>query len=225
MRRIPKSGHWLPRLLHLHGRLLVSAAIGAGAAFALQATGLRLPTRLLAGWNIAVVLYLARTYWLMRQATVTHIRRRAAVEDEGAGAVLVLSIAAAAASLVAVIVEIGGAGQSAVGREFLHGMGTIVLSWLFMHTIFALHYAHEYYGEGRDADTGGLTFPGRERPDYWDFLYFSFVVAMTSQVSDVAVTSKVIRRLVNLHSVASFFFNLSILALTINMLSNLIKPG
>jgi uncharacterized membrane protein len=92
-----------------------------------------------------------------------------------------------------------------------------------MHTIFAVHYAHEYYGERRDAQIGGLTFPGSQEPDYWDFLYFSFVIAMTSQVSDVAITSKVIRRVVNVHGVLSFFFNVSVLALMVNMLSNLIR--
>jgi uncharacterized membrane protein len=107
--------------------------------------------------------------------------------------------------------------------ELALGMGTILLSWLFMHTIFALHYAHEYYGEGRDASIGGLDFPGGQDPDHWDFLYFSFVIAMTSQVSDVQITSKVVRRLVNIHGVLSFFFNVAVLALMINMVSSLIK--
>ncbi len=75
-------------------------------------------------------------------------------------------------------------------------MGTIVLSWLFMHTIFAQHYAHEYYGEHRNSRVGGLEIPGQQEPDYWDFLYFSFVIAMTSQVSDVQITSKSIRHMV-----------------------------
>ena len=75
-------------------------------------------------------------------------------------------------------------------------MVTILVSWAFVHTIFALHYAHEYYGERGDHAVGGLTFPGRQSPDYWDFLYFSVVIAMTSQVSDVVITSKVIRRIV-----------------------------
>ena len=101
-------------------------------------------------------------------------------------------------------------------------MLTILLSWAFMHTIFALHYAHEYYGERRDERIGGLNFPEDKEPDYWDFLYFSLVIGMTSQVSDVAVTSKVIRRVVALHGVLSFFFNLTILALTVNMISNFI---
>ena len=100
-----------------------------------------------------------------------------------------------------------------------------LLSWLFLHIVFALHYAHEYYGERSDDQIGGLKFPGQQSPDYWDFVYFSFVIAMTSQVSDVAITSKVIRRVATVHGVLSFFFNVSVLALTVNMVSNLIKPG
>jgi uncharacterized membrane protein len=118
-----------------------------------------------------------------------------------------------------------GLGVAAALHDLTVGMGTIILSWLFMHTIFATHYAHEYYGERGDDQIGGLKFPGSQGPDYWDFLYFSLVVAMTCQVSDVAVTSKVIRRVVTVQGVLSFFFNLAILALTINMISNLMNPG
>ena len=91
-----------------------------------------------------------------------------------------------------------------------------------MHTIFSFHYAHEYYDERSDGIIGGLKFPGDTKPDYWDFLYFSLVIGMTSQVSDVAVTSKVIRRMVAIHGVLSFFFNVTVLALTVNIVSNLI---
>jgi uncharacterized membrane protein len=101
-------------------------------------------------------------------------------------------------------------------------MGTILLSWTFVHMIFSFHYAHEYYGERRDGKIGGLRFPDDPKPDYRDFLYFSLVIGMTSQVSDVAVTSKVIRRLAAVHGVLSFFFNLTVLALTVNMVSSLI---
>jgi uncharacterized membrane protein len=99
---------------------------------------------------------------------------------------------------------------------------TIVLSWSFVHTIFAFHYAHEYYGKGRDDMIGGLDFPSDKAPDYSDFLYFSLVIGMTSQVSDVQITSKVIRRMVSMHGVLAFFFNLVVLALTVNVVANLI---
>ena len=95
-----------------------------------------------------------------------------------------------------------------------------MLSWALIHTIFALHYAHEFYdGSG----VGGMAFPGGEKePDYWDFAYFSLVVGMTSQVSDVGVTSKVIRRTVAAHGVVSFFFNAALLALTVNIAASAI---
>jgi uncharacterized membrane protein len=93
---------------------------------------------------------------------------------------------------------------------------TIVLSWTFIHTIFTVHYAHEYYAHGSDHD-GGLHFPGNEKPAYWDFAYFSFVVGMTSQVSDVGVTSRNIRQVVAAHGLVSFLYNVAFLALTINI--------
>ena len=90
-----------------------------------------------------------------------------------------------------------------------------------MHVMFALHYAHEFYGEGKDDRNGGLVFPGNEEPDYWDFLYYSLVVAVTSQVSDVQITSKTMRRPTTVHGVVAFFFNVIVLALTVNMVSSL----
>jgi uncharacterized membrane protein len=211
------------RLVRLHKRLLVSIAVGIAALYATNATAWWLPTRLLASWDVAVVCYLAWTFRVMGTASVDEIRRRAAIHDEGALIIPLLTGATAIVSLFAIVAEIGKAPSTLAWEQLVFGMATIALSWLFMHTIFALHYAHEYYGERRDAQIGGLKFPGSQEPDYWDFLYFSFVVAMTSQVSDVQVTSKVIRRVVNIHGVLSFFFNLSILALTVNMLSNLIR--
>jgi uncharacterized membrane protein len=211
------------RLARLHARLLISVAVGIAVMLGLFVTEWRLPTKLLAGWDVGVILYLALTYWMMAHASVSKIRSRAAVQDEGAFALLVLTAAAAIVSLAAIVAELGNTRPVAGLGELALGMGTILLSWLFMHTIFALHYAHEYYGEGRDASIGGLDFPGGQDPDHWDFLYFSFVIAMTSQVSDVQITSKVVRRLVNIHGVLSFFFNVAVLALMINMVSSLIK--
>jgi len=101
---------------------------------------------------------------------------------------------------------------------------TIVCSWFATHTMFALHYAHRFYRDDPrtpEADaTGGLNFPGDESPDYWDFLYFAFVIGMTSQVSDVQVTSRPLRRLVFWHGILSFIFYTVILALSINIVAS-----
>src|SRR6185312_4237700 len=225
MRRSTRDSSTLIRLARIHARLLISVLIGIAVTLALTTTDWRLATRLLTGWDVGIGFYLISTYLLVSRSTVNEIRRRAAIQDEGAAALLVLTPAAAIASLAAIVVEVGNPESVAGWADLAFGMGTILLSWLFLHIVFALHYAHEYYGERSDDQIGGLKFPGRQGPDYWDFVYFSFVIAMTSQVSDVAITSKVIRRVATLQGVLSFFFNVSVLALTVNMVSNLIKPG
>jgi uncharacterized membrane protein len=185
----------------------------------------RLPTRLLAGWDAGVAIYLVLMHSIIWRCDVDRLRKRASEQDEGAFAILFLTIAVTLASLVAIVFELGGlkhATPSEAVSEVLLAMATILLSWSFIHTIFSIHYAQEYYGEGRDKEIGGLKFPRDNEPDYWDFLYFSLVIGMTSQVSDVAVTRRFLRRLVALHGVLSFFFNLTILALTVNMISNII---
>ena len=220
-RSLAELGLWA-RFWRLHVRLFVSAAFGAALTLAFLALPWRMPTRVLVGWDSGVTLYLALIYWLMGHASIAGMRQRACVDDEGAIALLVLTTAAAVASLAAVVAELGYAPGP---YHFALGMGTILLSWAFMHTIFALHYAHEFYGEGGDQRIGGLTFPGDEEPDYWDFLYYSFVVAMTAQVSDVQITSKTIRRMTTVHGVVSFFFNVTVLALTVNIISSLMQPN
>lgn len=212
------------RIARLHGKLLLSAVVGVGVVV-FEPYDIRLAARLLIGWDVGVALYLALTYPMMVRTDVADIRKRAAEEDEGGFAILLLTIIATAASFIAIVFELGAAketaGSDALGHVLV-AMTTIVLSWLFVHTIFSLHYAHEYYGERSDGKIGGLKFPGNSDPDYRDFLYFSLVIGMTSQVSDVAITSKAIRRVAATHGVLAFFFNLTVLALTVNMVSNLI---
>jgi uncharacterized membrane protein len=200
--------------------LFVSAGFGIAVALALMALPWRMPTRLIVAWDLGVLLYLVLSYRVAAHASVATIRRRAAINDDGAIALLVLATAAALASLAAVLAELGhapGAYQVALG------LGTILLSWAFMHWIFALHYAREFYGASGDQHSSGLVFPGNQEPDYWDFLYYSLVVAMTAQVSDVQITSKSIRRLTTVHGVVSFFFNIAVLALTVNIVSSLME--
>jgi uncharacterized membrane protein len=212
-------GVFLPvRVIRARPRLFASGFVGLIVAVALPTTW-RLATRTLVGWDLGILLYLFLAYHLMAVSHVGHIRLRARVEDEGRIAILVLTAAAALASLGAIIAELGSSSIAGSGRPAPHlllATMTIVMSWAFTHTIFALHYAHDFYQEGR-GKAGGLSFPGEEEPDYWDFVYFSFVIGMTSQVSDVAVTSKPIRRTVAAHGVISFVFNAALLALTVNI--------
>jgi len=205
------------RLLRSRPRLWISIALGVvcyGVATAFDGN-MNMITRILFGWNIGVLFYLCAVSLLMARSTTTEIRRHAAGQDEGAVTILVLTIAAGIASLGAIFVEVGNAQTTAAyGLYAAHGVVTIVLSWAFIHTIFALHYAHEFYDE---EGGGGMKFPDDDEPDYWDFIYFSFVIGMTFQVSDVAVMNKGIRRTVVSHGALSFFFTTAIIALTVNI--------
>ena len=213
------------RLARLHARLLISIAVGAAVTLSLATTDWYMATKLLIGWDSGVVLYLALVYQLVATCGIDEIRRRAAQDDEGALALLILTGLSGLAIMGAIVAELGIAkvsGQPRSGLGVTLAMSTILVSWAFVHTIFALHYAHEYYGARGDRAIGGLTFPGRQAPDYWDFVYFSLVIAMTSQVSDVVITSKLIRRIVTVHGALAFFFNVAVFALTVNIVSNLI---
>jgi uncharacterized membrane protein len=212
------------RIVRARPRLFLSLAVGALVTAALAVlTDWRPATRLLVGWDTSVGLYLALASHVMSGADIERIRHRAALEDEGQFAILVLTVAAALASLGAIFVELGSANAAGAVRRPPHvalAALTILLSWAFIHTIFALHYAHEFYDETAG---GGMAFPGGDAdPDYWDFVYFSFVIGMTSQVSDVAVTSKRIRRAVAAHGVIAFVFNAALLALTVNIAASAI---
>ena len=205
------------RIVRARPRLFISIAVGVVVtAAAAGLTDWRPTTRLIAGWDLAVVLYLVLALHLMASSDVRRIRRHAAAQDEGQLTILACTVAAAVASLAAIFAELrSSAGGARPGSHVFVAALTIFLSWIFIHTIFALHYAHEFYD-----DTGGrgMAFPGGElNPDYWDFIYFSFVIGMTSQVSDVAITSKVIRRTATVHGVVSFLFNAALLALTVNI--------
>ena len=145
-------------------------------------------------------------------------RQQARREDEGAFVILVLTVVAALASLAAIGAELsdiqGSAAEERIIRLALAGV-TILCSWFFLHTVFAIHYAHEYYGD--EGEAGGLLFPNEAEPDYWDFMYFSFTIGATAQTSDVNVTSRFMRRLVLGHCILAFLFNTTILAIVVNV--------
>ena len=184
-------------------------------------TGIGTARILLTGWNAGIVFYLVLVYWLIAHTHAGAIRAHAAREDEGRIAILVLTVRAALASLGAIVAELGTSqGATRTPGQLALATLTIVLSWFFIHTIFALHYAHEFYGSG--GKTSGLDFPGNEEPDYWDFVYFSFVIGMTAQVSDVTIAARPIRHVVTGHSIVAFFFNAALLALMVNIAASAI---
>jgi uncharacterized membrane protein len=210
-RKLPR----IVRVVRARPRLFLAAALGVVVGVVLPFEW-RVTTRLLVTWDTGVALYLVLALQAMAHADIARIRQRAALLDEDRVAFLILTAAAGLASLGAIVAELGSKDTGRAPAHLALAVVTIALSWAFIHTIFALHYAHEFYIENRYED-GGLAFPGKEQPDYWDFVYFSLVIGMTSQVSDVAVTAKGIRRMVAAHGVISFFFNVALLALTVNI--------
>jgi uncharacterized membrane protein len=212
----------LYRILAARVRLVLAAAVAVAVLASLPGE-LRFATRLLLAWDCGVVVFLAAVAGMMAHSDKRRIQERADREDEGALATLVLTLLAAMASLAAIGAELHGLkGEGEVtgpGRAALAGL-TILLSWLFVHTIFALHYAHDYFA-GTD-DREGLRFPTKDAPDYWDFLYFSFNLGAASQTSDVIIEAKRMRRLVLAHTILSFLFNTTVLALAINVGASLL---
>ena len=142
------------------------------------------------------------------------------LQDDGRFLILLVTALGAFASLAAIIFELGASKNSATALAF--AIVTIALSWTVVHTAFALHYAHDFY---RGKKPGGLQFPSGDEhvdADYWDFVYFSFVIGMTAQVSDVGITDKIIRRTATVHGIISFVFNTALLALMVNIAASAI---
>ena len=212
--------------LKVRPRLLVGAAVGC-AVGALVTADVHLVTRLLFGWNAGVWLYLVLIFWMMARSDHSHLRRVALSHAEGATVVLGVVIVAAVVSVAAIIIELSsakGAGTRYALTHVLFALVTVAGSWLLLPTLFALSYASLFYRSSQSAGSG-LAFPvepGAGPPDYWDFMYFSFTIAVASQTADVSITTRSMRRLVLLQAVLSFAFNTTILALTINIAAGLI---
>jgi uncharacterized membrane protein len=208
----------------IRSRPHLSAAIAVGAV-----TGFFLPSswsvlvRALTAWDIAVWMYLLTVGWMMMRADHREVRRTAARQDERAATILASLVIATVTSMVAISSELASLRSMPASERGLHYafvVLTLVGSWFLVGTLFCFHYAHLYYnarGQQRP-----LVFPGGEtQPDYWDFLYFSFTIAVAAQTSDVSVQSPGMRKLVLGQSVLSFFFNLLILGLFVNMAASL----
>ena len=207
------------RVVYARPRTFFSMAIGI-VVFFLLPDSLRLVTRLLVGWDVFVSLYLALVYIMMLRCGVAHIRRDAVLQDDGRFLILLVTALGAFASIAAIVFELGASNRSGPGLAL--ATITIVLSWAAVHTGFALHYAHEFY---RGSKPGGLQFPSGDsddEADYWDFVYFSFVIGMTAQVSDVGITDRIIRRTATVHGIISFVFNTALVALMVNIAASAI---
>ncbi len=202
-------------------RVFLGAAVALLVIALCLFAGLPVITALLIGWDTGVLVFFASIVPLLAGSDPEDIRQRAARQDVGQFVVLGLSALAGIASLVAIYAEVSRAHSSAWSLAL--GVGTTVLSWTFVHAMFALHYAHEYYDPDR-GDPPGLKFPGKDpAPDYLDFFYVALVVGMTAQVSDVMVTGARVRRTVLVQGVIAFWFNAAVLALLINIAADAIR--
>jgi len=205
-------------------RMIVALLIGAVfATFAPLHVHLLL--KILLGWNIAIWLYLLLIWIMMARADAAHVRDIAAREDENSVMILSVVCIAAIASIAVIVLELATAKNLGLGSSVLHFVftgATVVGAWCLIPSIFTLHYARLYYGS---PEVRTLQFPDcNVEPDYWDFLYFAFTIAVASQTADIGIASSPMRRAVLAQSLLSFFFNASILALSINIAASLLGP-
>jgi len=172
---------------------------------------------LLLSFDLGVAVFLGGMLWLFKHATPDRMRRTAQSQDAGRWGVMWIAIGLTAVVMIALGTELHATKSGGLQAVVIAGC-SIVLSWLFMNVMYALHYAHGYYGD-YGAEHKGLDFPGDGEPDYWDFAYFSIIIGMTFQVSDVQITSRYLRRVALVHSVIAFFFNMFIIAVSVNIVA------
>lgn len=185
-------------------------------------------TRAIVAWDIGVVVYLVLAAFLFTTERQSHMAEDAAAQEEGEWTIFWLTVAVAAFSFAAIVSMFANISKDMPpAQRNLHVTlvaVTLFVSWLMTHTTFAFRYAHEYYEVEVDGVgiVGGLEFPGEKQPDYLDFMYFSLVLGMTFQVSDVQITARKFRRMAAVHGLLSFLFNTIILALTVNIAAGLL---
>ena len=213
------------RLLLARPRLFSSIAIGVATALLLpESVAQQAVTRAIIGWNVCAVLYLVLAMKMMFWSSHERMRTRALQHDEGSTVVLLLVITAALMCIGAIVAELAVVKDLKGTIRYAHialAALTIASSWAFTQTMFALHYAHDYYVSAIHGEHGGLDFPGGHPPDYGDFLYFASVIGTSGQTADVSFSSRKMRRTGTVHCVLAFFFNTTLVALTINIASGL----
>jgi uncharacterized membrane protein len=207
-------------------RLFIGAGVGVVAGFLLPES-LSPGTRGIMAWDIFITVFVAMVAELFTRQRPEHMPADAAAQEEGEWTIFWITLGAVIASFAAIILQFSVSKDAPAAERGLH-VGivayTLLASWLMTHTVFAMRYAHEYYAvsPGQTAIDGGLDFPNDDDPDYWDFFYFSLVLGMTFQVSDVQITSRTLRRLATAHGLLGFLFNTVIIALTVNIGASLL---
>lgn len=207
-------------------RLLVALICGVAAYFIFRHVT-SLPAQVLSIWIVFALTIIILDWIIILTAHPREIHKIAKVEDSSRVLIFLFVIVASLVSLVAIIsllMSSKGHGSHNVSEHIFLTLTSVFVSWWLVHTVFALRYAHLYYApDVKDCKTLGLQFPDEPEPDYLDFIYFSFVIGMTFQVSDVEIASRHIRRLAWMHGLISFIFNTAIVALSINIVSGLVS--
>ena len=216
----------LIRLALARPRLWISFAIGLASYFLVPQGVAQQPiTKAIIGWNIGAGLYLVLAAKMMFWSSHERMRTRALQHDEGRVVILILGVAAALMCIGAIVAELAVVKELKGQIRYAHvGLAslTIVTSWAFTQLMFALHYAHVYYVAEINGAHGGVDFPGSHPPDYGDFLYFASVIGTSGQTADVSLTNRRMRRIGMVHCILAFFFNTTLVALTINIAAGLL---
>jgi uncharacterized membrane protein len=216
--------------LDAHYRVMIALAVSAIVFFCLNGK-LTTPALILVVWIGCALTIILLNWIIIFSSHPREVRKIAKLQDSSLTFIFIFITAASVASLGAIVYLLKstkGLADTAKNEHILLAIGAVIISWFLLHTIYTLRYAHLYYDPDTDTDgstkaIGGLQFPGREEPDYLDFVYFSFIVGMTFQVSDVNITSRRIRRVCIMHALLSFAFNTAILALSINVVSGMVS--
>ena len=223
------------RVVAAHPRSTAGVLAGVVAYLALLPLHLGIAAHLALAWDVGALLLLGLLATVFIQETDdTAMAANALSQQDGEWVIFTITVLGAAisfAALTSVLGDVKAAPPDQRGPLVALVAGTLLLSWLLTHIVFAVRYAHEYYSAsptsaqliagGAKVD-GGLQFPGDDTPDYWDFVYFGIVLGMTFQVSDVQITSRKLRRLASAHGLIGFLFNTVIVALTVNIAASLL---
>jgi uncharacterized membrane protein len=212
------------KLFRYHPRVWISFAFGTAIFFLLPHWSMI--TRILVCWNCGVILFLGLMYSWMMGLSAERICTRYIEEDESAEFILSIVVIAALLSVVAIVEPLTTLKQMAGARRIAHialAALTLVNSWLLVPTMFTTHYADLFYSVPEKDRP--LTFPNTPMPVFWDFAYFSFTIAAACQTSDVSTTNRDVRKVVIVHTLVSFLFNVSILGFAINVTAGMIGGG
>ena len=216
--------HWHNAIVHrpyFFISLLLTAVLFVVLALATDWQG---STRLLLAWNVSVWLYLLFTLPKLWHTSSSHILRRAQEQDMGKWIILALVVLSLLMCVVAIVVELAHM-PNVLSLKLGHvslAVLTVISAWFFIHTIFAIHYAHDFYLAQHAGSGGGLDFPNTPEPLYPDFIYFSYVIGTSAQTADVSISSRNMRILNLLHIILAYGFNTTILAICINVAASFI---